>query len=35
MTVTIPADAEPGEYQFYCSVPGHAQAGMVGTLVIQ
>lgn len=35
VTVTIPADAAPGEYQFYCSVPGHAQAGMVGTLVIE
>jgi len=31
----IPADAAPGEYEFYCSVPGHKQAGMVGTLVIQ
>jgi plastocyanin/mono/diheme cytochrome c family protein len=35
VTVTIPADAAPGEYEFYCSVPGHAQAGMVGTLVIE
>lgn len=24
----------PGEYQFLCTVPGHAQAGMVGTLVV-
>ena len=31
---TIPADAAPGEYEFYCNVPGHKQAGMVGTLVI-
>ncbi len=31
----IPADAAPGEYEFYCNVPGHKQAGMVGTLVIQ
>lgn len=23
-----------GEYQFYCSVPGHEQAGMVGTLKV-
>ena len=22
----------PGEYRFYCSVPGHASAGMAGTL---
>jgi heme/copper-type cytochrome/quinol oxidase subunit 2 len=35
VTVTIPADAAPGEYRFYCSVPGHAQAGMVGTLVVE
>lgn len=34
-TVTIPADAAPGEYRFYCSVPGHEAAGMVGTLVVQ
>lgn len=27
-TVTIPA----GTYDFYCSIPGHKQAGMVGTL---
>jgi len=31
----IPADAAPGAYEFYCTVPGHKQAGMVGTLVIQ
>ena len=35
VTATIPADAAPGEYEFICSVPGHAQAGMVGTLVIE
>ena len=28
------SDVEPGTYDFYCSVPGHAQAGMTGTLVI-
>jgi plastocyanin/mono/diheme cytochrome c family protein len=33
--VTIPADAAPGTYEFYCSVPGHAQGGMVGTLTIE
>ena len=34
-TVTIPADAAPGTYEFICNVPGHAPAGMVGTLTIQ
>jgi plastocyanin len=26
---------EPGAYEFYCSVPGHASAGMRGTLLVQ
>jgi len=30
---TIEID-EPGEYTFYCSVEGHEQAGMSGTLVV-
>lgn len=25
----------PGEYRFYCSVPGHEALGMVGTLVVE
>lgn len=24
-----------GEYEFYCSIPGHKQAGMVGTLILE
>jgi plastocyanin len=28
VTFTVP----PGTYQFYCRVPGHRQAGMIGTL---
>jgi plastocyanin len=24
----------PGEYQFYCSIPGHREAGMTGALTI-
>jgi Cu+-exporting ATPase len=30
---TIEID-EPGEYTFYCSVDGHQQAGMTGTLIV-
>jgi len=26
--------AEPGEYMFHCTVDGHAEAGMVGTLLV-
>ena len=26
---------EPGRYRFICTVPGHAEAGMVGTLVVE
>ncbi|MBA3275123.1 MAG: superoxide dismutase family protein [Chloroflexia bacterium] len=33
--IQIPEDAVPGEYEFYCSVPGHAPAGMVGTLIVE
>jgi uncharacterized cupredoxin-like copper-binding protein len=31
---TIPADAAPGDYTYYCNIPGHRQAGMEGTLTI-
>jgi plastocyanin len=30
-TINAPA----GTYQFYCDVPGHKEAGMVGTLTVQ
>ncbi len=26
---------KPGTYTFYCSVPGHRQAGMQGTLIVK
>jgi uncharacterized cupredoxin-like copper-binding protein len=27
--------SKPGSYTFYCSQPGHEQAGMKGTLTVQ
>ena len=34
-TAEVSADLEPGEYVFYCSVPGHREGGMEGTLTIK
>jgi plastocyanin len=34
-TSTFKVSLEPGEYTFYCSVPGHEDAGMKGTLTVK
>jgi cytochrome c oxidase subunit 2 len=33
-TSTVEADLAPGTYTFYCSVPGHEEGGMTGTLTV-
>lgn len=33
-TSVVVAAVTPGRYTFYCSVPGHAAAGMTGTLIV-
>jgi plastocyanin len=34
-TSTVAADLKPGTYTFFCTVPGHRQAGMQGTLTVK
>ena len=34
-TSTVSANLKPGTYTFYCTVPGHRQAGMFGTLTVK
>ncbi|MGZ5308114.1 MAG: cupredoxin domain-containing protein [Solirubrobacterales bacterium] len=34
-TFTVSADLQPGEYVYYCTVPGHREAGMEGTLTVK
>jgi uncharacterized cupredoxin-like copper-binding protein len=33
-TASVWVTLKPGKYNFYCSVPGHEDAGMHGTLVV-
>lgn len=34
-TSTVSTELTPGTYTFYCSVPGHEQGGMTGTLTVK
>lgn len=34
-TSTLTVTLKKGKYTYYCPVPGHKQAGMVGTLVVK
>jgi uncharacterized cupredoxin-like copper-binding protein/mono/diheme cytochrome c family protein len=33
-TEQVVINAPPGTYEYYCNIPGHKEAGMVGTLIV-
>jgi uncharacterized cupredoxin-like copper-binding protein len=33
--LSFTAPTAPGAYQFWCNIPGHAEAGMVGEVIVQ
>ncbi|MFN3928910.1 MAG: cupredoxin domain-containing protein [Thermoflexus sp.] len=33
--ISLKAPEKPGTYQYVCTVPGHKEGGMVGTLTVQ
>jgi uncharacterized cupredoxin-like copper-binding protein len=34
-TLLFTAPTQPGSYQFWCAIPGHAEAGMVGEVIVK
>jgi uncharacterized cupredoxin-like copper-binding protein len=31
----LTVDAEPGKHSFVCTIPGHAEQGMIGTITVE
>jgi len=34
-SLAVQAELQPGTYEFYCSLPGHADRGQKGTLTVR